>query len=70
MTHAGILIHPECFYDDEAVYTALGISQGTLARARRAGDLRFVRKGQRTLYLGRWLLAWLEVAEEEPANAD
>jgi hypothetical protein len=64
MIAAGVQIRPDCFYDDEAIHAALEIPPKTLARARRSGELRFVRKGQRTLYLGRWLLAWLEADSE------
>jgi hypothetical protein len=53
-------IDPERIYDDDALFAALELRQATLARARRCGELRYTRKGQRTLYLGRWILDWLE----------
>jgi hypothetical protein len=46
-------------YDDVSLYTELGVSAQVLARARRDGELRFTRKGQRVLYLGQWVLDWL-----------
>ena len=55
----GVEIDPERIYDDDSLFAALELRQATLARARRFGELRFTRKGQRTLYLGRWILEWL-----------
>jgi hypothetical protein len=54
-----IQIDPVSIYDDTLLSTLLGVSAQTLARARRGGDLRYTRKGQRILYLGAWVLAWL-----------
>jgi hypothetical protein len=59
MTSA-IRIEPDAVYDDGAVHLALDIPTATLARARRDGRLRYTRQGRRVLYLGAWLLAWLE----------
>jgi hypothetical protein len=47
------------WYDDEALYAELGISAQALAKARRERSLRFTRRGNRTLYFGQWVLAWL-----------
>ena len=47
-------------YDDSALVLGLNLTHATLARARRDGQLRFTRKGKRVLYLGRWILDWLE----------
>jgi hypothetical protein len=55
-----VFIAPQAIYDDGAVSLALGIPPTTLNRARRDGTLRYTRKGKRVLYLGKWLLAWLE----------
>jgi hypothetical protein len=52
-------IDPRAFYDDAGLYDALQIRTRALAQARRAGALRFARKGRRVLYLGRWVLNWL-----------
>lgn len=46
-------------YDATAIRIASGISETTLARARKAGELRFTRRGGRIMYLGRWLTEWL-----------
>jgi hypothetical protein len=66
-----VLIEPESLYDDGALREALGLTAATLARARRDGSLRFARKGQRTLYLGKWIIDWLAAdgAGQEVANA-
>lgn len=53
-------IAPDGIYDDGALYLALGLTPATLARARRSGELRFMRKGKRTLYLGQWVLDWIK----------
>lgn len=55
-------IDPNAIYDDGALYLSLGLSPACLTRARRGGLLRFTRQGHRTLYLGRWILDWLEAA--------
>jgi hypothetical protein len=52
-------IIPTGIYDDTALYEVLGITGPALARARRDGELKYTRKGNRTLYLGEWVLAWL-----------
>lgn len=55
-----ILIDPEAIYDDGSLRQALGLTDAALANARRAGTLRHTRQGKRTLYLGKWILSWLE----------
>jgi hypothetical protein len=64
-----VRIEPEALYDDGALHVALGLTPAALASARRAGTLRFTRQGKRTLYLGRWILAWLEAAAVVPQEA-
>ena len=54
-----ITIEPEAFYDDLMVANLLEVGRELLARARKDGDLRYVRKGKRILFKGSWLLAWL-----------
>ena len=56
-----VLIHPEALYDDGALRQAIGLTDTTLATARRAGSLRYTCVGKRTLYKGAWILAWLEM---------
>jgi hypothetical protein len=63
-----VLIQPEALYDDGALRQAIGLTPATLARARRAGTLRHTRQGNRILYRGAWILAWLE-SEAAPAVA-
>ena len=60
---SGLKIDPDSVYDDGALVMALGIASATLARARRQGALRFRRVGNRPLYLGRWILNWLEIGD-------
>jgi hypothetical protein len=64
MVH-GILIDAAAVYDDSSLELALGVSDAALAKARKAGKLRFTRQGHRILYIGRWVLEWLE---EEATN--
>ena len=60
-------IEPNGIYDDGTLVLGLGLTSATLSRARREGRLRFTRKGKRVLYLGRWILEWLEgEARPEP----
>jgi hypothetical protein len=61
-----VRIEPESLYDDGALHIALGLTAAALASARRAGTLRYTRQGKRTLYLGRWILEWLESAVATP----
>jgi hypothetical protein len=56
-------ISPTGWYDNDSLYSELGVSAQALARARRGGSLRFTRRGNRTLYFGKWVLAWLLGAE-------
>lgn len=56
----GYSIDRQAVYDDAALSVALGLSVECLARARRSGELRHARKGQRILYLGQWVIEWLE----------
>lgn len=58
--HEAISIEPSAVYDDGTLHLAAGLSPTALSRARRSGRLRFTRQGNRTLYLGQWILDWLE----------
>jgi hypothetical protein len=59
-------IDPRGIYDDATLGSALDLGPDVFARARKARELRFTRKGRRTLYLGEWVLAWL--ASEAPGG--
>ena len=59
MASNGAHIDPENFYDGDALYQLLALPSSTLASARRSGELQFVRRGNRTLYRGQWILDWL-----------
>lgn len=56
----GFPIDPKAVYDDSALSVALGVGIESLTRARKTGELRHTRKGRRVLYLGQWILDWLE----------
>jgi hypothetical protein len=55
-----VLIEPVAVYDDGALRQALGLTPATLAAARKSGALRYCRQGYRTLYMGAWILDWLD----------
>ena len=61
-----VSIDPEAMYDDGSLCQALGLTDAALANARREGTLRYALQGKRTLYLGRWILDWLEAAAAKP----
>ena len=63
-------IDADAFYHAGAIAIALDLSLSTLDRARRDGKLRFVRKGQRILIRGQWVLDWLNVPCERKGAAD
>jgi hypothetical protein len=62
MSAEHVRIDPVGIYDDLALYQVLSISTAALAQGRRSGDLRHTRRGNRTLYLGQWVLDWLLAA--------
>ena len=64
-----LVIEPTAVYTDGDLVLGFDLTHAALARARRDGDLRSTRKGRRTLYLGRWVLAWLERAEDRSGEA-
>jgi hypothetical protein len=59
-------IDPDEVYDTGAVVLGLDLPSSTLARARRAGSLRYSRKGRRVFYMGQWLLDWLTCDTSNP----
>jgi hypothetical protein len=63
-----VTIEPDAIYDDTLLVDLLGVSRQRLARERQAGRLRCRRIGQRTYYLGRWVMDWL--IGEEARRAD
>jgi hypothetical protein len=64
-------VSPNAIYDDGALYLQVGIAPNATAKARREGKLRYLRVGRRVLYLGQWLLDWLDSAERvERRSAD
>jgi hypothetical protein len=70
MVTTAIQIDPTGIYDDALLYGALEVSAATLTKARREGRLRYSRQGKRILYLGAWVLAWIEAdARQEVSRA-
>ena len=55
-----VRIDPTGIYDDGALRHELGLAHAAVNRARRTGRLRFTRQGHRVLYLGQWVLDWLQ----------
>lgn len=68
--HDKVSLAPEAIYDDGALHLAMGLTPATLARARRSGELRFTRKGNRTLYLGQWVLDWIKADSRQGVAHD
>ena len=67
LSHVGRL-DPLGVYDDGTLHLLLGLSQTALVNARRAGEIRHTRKGHRTLYLGQWVLDWLESTSQQDSD--
>jgi hypothetical protein len=70
MLTAPVRIEAQSLYDDAFLVIRLGYSLDALARARRLGRLRHARRGGRALYLGAWLLDWLEREANERGGAN
>lgn len=62
--HTPFRVEQDTVYDDGALVLGLGLTHAALRRARRSGELRYVRKGQRVLYRGAWVLEWLAGDED------
>jgi hypothetical protein len=66
--HPPIVIDTDAFYDDRSLMDLLGVSELALTKARQSGTLKYTRKGQRILYRGAWVVAWLSLeSTREPA---
>lgn len=70
MSTAAIQIEPAAIYDDDLLFAVLRVTSRTLLAARKANQLRYTRKGQRVLYLGQWVLDWLNdsAVDTAPVN--
>lgn len=53
-------IDPAGIYHDGEARLLLGLTDATMARARREGRLRYTRQGHRIIYRGQWIIDWLE----------
>ena len=69
VTPRGTIIDPSALYDDAAICVAIDVGANTLKEARRNGQLRFARKGNRVLYFGSWIIDWLSAAPEPAEEA-
>ncbi|MFH1265256.1 MAG: hypothetical protein ABIK89_05970 [Planctomycetota bacterium] len=65
-----VSIEPSHLYDEGTLQLATGLAPATLAKARRSGRLRYTRQGKRVLYLGRWILDWLEVESRQGVGVE
>jgi hypothetical protein len=63
--HKPVSIEPSHLYDDGTLQLTAGLSLTALAKARRSGRLRFAKQGNRVLYLGQWILDWLEAESRQ-----
>jgi hypothetical protein len=60
------VIHRDAVYTLSQATHVLGMAEGTLAREIHLGRIRSARRGGRTLFLGAWLIAWVESGTESP----
>jgi hypothetical protein len=63
-------IDPDGIYHDGQARLLLGLTEATMSRARREGRLRFTRQGNRVIYRGSWLVAWLEADADRLASRE
>jgi hypothetical protein len=63
-----IQIDPDRIYEEGTVALLLDLPLATLSRARRVGELRFVRRGRRVFITGLNLLAWLNPSNFTPPD--
>jgi hypothetical protein len=54
-----VKIDPDGWYTDADLRLLLRLPGATLRRARRAGELRFTRRGVTAYHRGAWVIAWL-----------
>jgi hypothetical protein len=59
-----ITIDPDAYYHAGTIALMLDVPLSAIDRARRRGELRYVRRGQRILMRGAWVLAWLTPESE------
>ena len=59
-------IDPQAIYDDASLVLGLGFTTATLARERRSGRLRYLKRGQRILYRGQDVSDWLTADPTPP----
>jgi len=55
-------IDPDGIYPEGDLRLLLHLSEQDLRRARKSGLLPFVRQGRGRLYLGKWIIDWLEAS--------
>jgi hypothetical protein len=64
-----VVIAPNAVYTLQTLSETLGLKPGCLPRECRLQRLRYCKRGGRVLFLGSWVLEWLEAGEvvREPA---
>ena len=58
--HDVVKLEPFGVYDDGSLHLLFGLTPTALAVARRSKRLKHIRAGKRVLYLGQWVLDWLQ----------
>jgi hypothetical protein len=70
MPDTGFTIHPTGIYTSDDLCAMLDVSLTALTEARRSGALRWARKGRRVIFLGEWIITWLQQgARQEVVDA-
>ena len=57
----GIIINPDAWYTDDDVAELLRMDLGTVKVARRRGDIRSSRRGNKSFMLGAWVDDWMRL---------
>ena len=56
-------LDPQAVYSQSEICEALGITARRLGNAAVAGEVRFAALGSQRVYLGQWILDWIEGRE-------
>ena len=59
----GIKIDPDAFYDTDLICDLLQVKRSSLDKIRRSGELKSVKKINKHVCRGQWLIDWLESAD-------
>lgn len=61
-------IRPRGVYNLRQATRATGMATSTLEREMKKGRIRVARRGGKVVFLGRWLIRWMEDGAEGPAE--